>query len=439
MVRDGDARPGIVRGVRTPWWPRSPSWRRGQDDGATWGSRRLRPTPPLALVIACVASVAASSAWDEPPQQRLNALRREASGPRPPVPRAMSDRLTGIGADLLLEGKVAEAIELFSEAVGHDPDNGLALAQLVIAYLQNGDLQFADFYLEQATASVRRRNPPAELFRTIGDLFESRHRMGEAVSSWDYFRRLGGSDAAVDSKLDRARGELSLGRPQRVRTSDRVSLYTDASLPDSVATRVEAHLDAELARLAAFFSSPEKVGTQVVILYDGRAYFSLVSIPNWVSGIFDGKIRVSIESPGRWSTELAGVLSHELAHSYLRSVSRGRAPAWLHEGLGQWFQEQRIPRDELRHWFAQHEVMSLKKMDLVLARRGDREQTRDVYLEAFGLTEFLIDQKGTGVIACLVRDLGEGVAFEEALRREAGLSPRDLVSDWRRAIGLPSD
>ncbi|MEP7131612.1 MAG: hypothetical protein ABI914_00510 [Acidobacteriota bacterium] len=224
--------------------------------------------------------------------------------------------------------------------------------------------------------------------------------------------------------------------PQRVRTSDRLSLYTDASIEDSVATRVEEHLESELAKLAAFFSSPDDVGTHVVILYEGRAYFSLVSIPKWVSGIFDGKIRVSIESPARWSNELAGVLSHELAHSYLRSVSRGHAPAWLHEGLGQWFQAQRIPRGELRQWFARHEVLSLEQMDALLVRRTDRERTRDVYLEAFGLTEFLIDEKGPGVIACLVRDLADGVSFHEALRRETGLSPRDLVSHWKRAIGL---
>ncbi|MEP6802438.1 MAG: tetratricopeptide repeat protein [Acidobacteriota bacterium] len=393
--------------------------------------------PPLVALLACAAFLAASPASDDPPQRRLDALRREAAGARPPAPRAMSDRLTGIGDEFLREGKFAEAIELFSEALGLDPENGRAIAQLVVAYLDTGDLEFADFYLEQATASVRRRQPPPEVFRTIGDLFESHHRMTEAVAAWDYFRRLKGSDPAVEKKLDRARAELSLGVPQRVRTSDRISLYTDASVPDSVAARVEEYLESELAKLSAFFSSPDEGATHVVILYEGRAYFSLVSIPNWVSGIFDGKIRVSTESPVRWSTELAGVLSHELAHSYLRSVSRGHAPAWLHEGLGQWFQAQRIPREDLRRWFARHEVLSLEQMEALLAGRADRERTRNVYLEALGLTEFLIGENGSGAMACLVRDLGDGVPFEEALRRETGLTSRELVSRWKGAMTVP--
>jgi hypothetical protein len=35
--------------------------------------------------------------------------------------------------------------------------------------------------------------------------------------------------------------------------------------------------------------------SQVVVLHSGRAYFSLVSAPDWVSGAYDGKIRISVE------------------------------------------------------------------------------------------------------------------------------------------------
>ena len=34
------------------------------------------------------------------------------------------------------------------------------------------------------------------------------------------------------------------------------------------------------------------------------------------------------------------LLSHELAHAFIRQASGGRAPGWLHEGLAQWAEGQ---------------------------------------------------------------------------------------------------
>jgi tetratricopeptide (TPR) repeat protein len=389
----------------------------------------------LAAGILILVSFVAAAPQKPGLQERLDALRREAAGRNPPSPHVLSERLTAIGNEFVRDGRFPEAIELFSEALGYDPESGDALSELIIAYLHNGDVEFADFYLEQATAGGVSRSSTPDRYRTIGDLFASLHRLEEAVSAWDSFRRLGGSDPALDARLDRARRELSIRQPQRVRTSDRLLLYTDASISEAVTDRVEEHLEAELETLRRFFASDEQVDTQVVVLYDGRGYFSLVSIPTWVSGVFDGKIRVSLESPARWSAELAGVLSHELAHSYLRAVSRGRAPAWLHEGLGQWFAGERLPRRDLGSWFSRQKVRSIGEMDAFLAHRTDREGARDVYLEALGLTQFLIEERGTGAVRCLVADLGAGIPFEEAVRRQTAWTGEQLVSHWKAAIG----
>src|SRR5229473_8651174 len=41
-------------------------------------------------------------------------------------------------------------------------------------------------------------------------------------------------------------------------------------------------------------------------------------------------------------------LAHELAHAFVRRASRDRAPAWLHEGLAQWWEGKRLLPAELR-------------------------------------------------------------------------------------------
>jgi tetratricopeptide (TPR) repeat protein len=379
------------------------------------------------------AARAAASPHDPSIDRRLAAV-REAARANSLSAEAIASKLTALAEELSKAGDVPEAIELLSEALGRDPGNGVALADLILAYLRNGDAEFADFYLDQAVSTTMRVNPPASAYATIGDAFAAQHLVDEALTAWEHFRRLGGSDPSVDQKIERARKEQSVRQPQRVRASDKLVVYTDASIPADVAEKIETHLLRESDRLVTLLPSAERLPLQVAIVYEGRAYFSLVSIPNWVSGVFDGKIRVSVEAPARWKPELAAVLSHELMHAYLRAVSRGRAPAWLHEGLAQWFQGERIPSAGLKEFFARRRIRSLDEMEAALARRPDRETAREAYVEALGLVEFLTDGRGAGTIACIVADLAEDVPMESALTREAGLTPAELVAGWKKSL-----
>lgn len=45
--------------------------------------------------------------------------------------------------------------------------------------------------------------------------------------------------------------------------------------------------------------------------------------------------------------------------------------------------------------------------------------------------------RGPGAVSCLVRDLGEGAALEDALRAETGLTEDTLLAAWRSWAGLP--
>jgi hypothetical protein len=66
-----------------------------------------------------------------------------------------------------------------------------------------------------------------------------------------------------------------------------------------------------------------------------------------------------------------------------------------------------------------------------LAGRADRAAARLNYVQALAIVEFLVERHGSGAIACLVRGLGEGRSFSEALRAETGLTPDELFRRWR--------
>jgi tetratricopeptide (TPR) repeat protein len=387
------------------------------------------------LLATAVATVRGDPVSASDPLRRLTELRREMESSRPPTAAAISARLNDIALEFVEAKDLPQAIELLSEAVGWDPDDGVALANLILAYLKQENFEFARFYLELATETVARRNPDPRVYLAIGDLYSANNRLEDAVTAWEHYRRLGGSDPAALARLERAKRELSVTPGQRVLQSDHFALYTDAAISPEAAARVEAYLERQYRLQSAFFATSLE-GPQIVILYGGRAYFSLVSVPTWVSALFDGKIRVAIQPGGGLVPELEMVLAHELAHAFIRHLSRDRAPRWVHEGLAQWWEGKRILPGEFRRAFGGQPPHSLSEMEGNLARQVDRSTVRAEYTESLGLIEYLIQHHGEGSLVCLLRDLAEGLSMEEAVSREMALTPAGLASAWKTWAGL---
>ena len=382
----------------------------------------------FAFLVALVALLAEGAVQD--PARRLAQLRQEIGGKHPPPASQISSRLNDIALEYLESGDSPQALELLSEAVGRDGDNGVALANLILVYLKHEDFEFAEFYLEQAAETTERRNPDPQIYLTIGELYAARNRLPQAVIAWDYYRRLGGAGATALTRLEQTRRELSVTLGQRLLQSDHFALYTDAAISSEEAGRAEAYLEQEYRRQSPFFAT-ELPGPQVVILYGGRAFFSLVSVPDWVSGVFDGKIRVSLDPDRGLTPQLQNVLSHELAHALIRQASNDRAPGWLHEGLAQWWEGKRLLRSEFREAMGGHPPYTLAQMEGNLARKPDRATARANYAEALGLIEYLLQERGVGSMTCLLQDLGVGLSLQDALGKETGFTPEQLVSLWR--------
>ena len=335
-----------------------------------------------------------------------------------------------MGRLFLSEGETGRSIELLGEAYGLDEENGLTLAELTLAYVRAGDFESARFYLQRAEPRATRA--PPEIYGILGDVYDGLHRLDDAVAAWSEFVRFGGQDPKLLARLARARDELAVTRGQRVIRLEHFAVFADPAVPEDVARRAGEALEAAYREQTAFLGA-RLSRPQVVVLYGGRAWFSLVSVPDWVSGLYDGKIRVSAEADA--SAALSGVLAHELAHALLRLATRDRAPGWLHEGLAQWLEGRRIPRLEIRSAAGARPAPSLDALDASFSETLDRGAARASYAQSLALVEYLAVVRGEGALACLVSALGEGASFTSALRAEAGLSADELFSGWRKWAG----
>ena len=392
----------------------------------------------LATLVALAAGPAAQAPPSEvpPPAARdraIAALHAIAALALPGSRQAagVAEELARLGAAYLDEGDTGRASELLSEAYALDEENGLILAELTLCHLRAGDPDAARFYLRLAEENVS--HAPPEIYAVLGDAYLSMHRLPDAVFAWEEFLRFGGTDPVVLARLSRAREELAVSRGQRSLEFPHFTVFADPGVPGDVLRLAGEELETASAAQAALLGPPPP-DRQVAVLYASRAYFSLVSVPDWSSGLYDGKIRIGVE-PGEAPEALAAVLAHELAHARIRHSCGGRAPFWFHEGLAQWCEGRRVPRREVRE-ACDPPAASAAALDGSFSRRLSRRAARASYAQALSLMEHLVTLSGEGAIACLLARLSEGGSFEDALAAETGLTEGELFASWRKWAGL---
>jgi hypothetical protein len=165
-----------------------------------------------------------------------------------------------------------------------------------------------------------------------------------------------------------------------------------------------------------------------VVLYHAGQFRAVTGVHGWVSGLFDGKIRLPF--PGAMPTAtLERLVSHEYAHAAVHELSRGRAPRWLHEGLAQLLEE--TSADPALRVPGHLTLMGLE----ALVSDADPVRARAGYQIALWVSEDLVRRGGLPGVRALLDRLGAGDPVAAAVTRVYGLRAAELESHWRNLLG----
>jgi hypothetical protein len=155
----------------------------------------------------------------------------------------------------------------------------------------------------------------------------------------------------------------------------------------------------------------------LVTLYTEQAFFDVTRAPSWSGALNDGKLRIPISGLSSMTPDLARVLKHELAHSFINQISAGRCPPWLHEGIAQLLEPKSLGGDgrQLAQLFkAQHNI-PLNVLEGSFMRFSGAEAYL-AYAESLVAVSYINDAYGMGDIQRILQLLGQGSSTEAALR-----------------------
>ncbi len=171
-----------------------------------------------------------------------------------------------------------------------------------------------------------------------------------------------------------------------------------------------------------------------VLFYGGAEFHDVTGQSAWVSGLYDGKIRLPAYHQGFRELDLRAAAVHEMTHAFVASLSGGRAPAWIHEGLAQYEQNKVQPLNMLV-FNAAVKTKALMPMSRLLSEKLQIEKMDPLevalfYQETFSLVSYMVERFQMYRMKEILLKFKEGKPAEQAIEEVLGISTTQLENEW---------
>ncbi len=329
-------------------------------------------------------------------------------------------------------GNVDQARRYFDSALRFQPENSTVLIYYAALLVRTGNASQAVTYAQRAVSAAP-RSPDA--YTVLGYAQQASDHTKEAVASWKHSLELR-PDPAVQQYLDKAQREQNVETDFAQRESSHFVLhYEGKQTSEAFRGQILAALESDYDDLVRDLGTPPRDNI-LVTLYTEQAFFDVTRAPSWSGALNDGKLRIPISGLNSLTPELARVLKHELAHSFINQLSAGRCPHWLHEGVAQLLEPRTLGSDgrQLAQLFKTQRNIPLNVLEGSFMRLSGGE-AYVAYAESLAAVSYINDSYGLGDIQRILRLLSQGSSTEAALRATVHSDYGQLESDLAKYLG----
>ncbi|HYA24660.1 MAG TPA: tetratricopeptide repeat protein [Terriglobales bacterium] len=310
------------------------------------------------------------------------------------------------------QGNFPRARGYLETALRFDGQNPSVLNYYAVLLAKTGHASEALPYAERAV-SLSPESPDS--LTVLGYVQYSADRDQQAIRTWKHSLQLR-PDPAVQQFLAKAERDASVQANYAERESSHFILhYEGQQTSELLRSQLLATLDSEYDDLVHQLGIEPRNNIPVV-LYTNQTFFDVTRAPSWSGAINDGKLRIPVQGVSSVTPELARVLKHELAHSFINQLTAGRCPQWLNEGLAQ-FVEPKPLSDGGRLaglYRTQHQI-PLNALEGTFVNFSSLQATV-AYGESLAAVQYISEAYGMGDLQRILERLGQGSSAEAALR-----------------------
>jgi len=322
-------------------------------------------------------------------------------------------------------GNFAKARTHLEAALRLDPDNPTLLNYYSSLLVRTGNASQALTYAERAA-----RNAPdsPDALTVLGYVQFSAGHTKEAIQTWKHSLELR-PDPLVEQYLKRAEHESTAEANFSEKESGHFTLkFEGQQSSESLRAQLLQTLESDYDDLERDFGiAPHD--SIAVTLYTNQAFFDVTQAPSWTGAVNDGKLRIPIHGVDSVTPELARVLKHELAHSFINQLSAGRCPQWLNEGIAQALEPKQVVNGRLlATLFRNQQEIPLNALEGSFMGMSTA-QAAVAYDESLAAVQYINDTNGMSDLQRVLQRLSEGSSTEAALRAVIHSDYGQLESD----------
>jgi len=328
-------------------------------------------------------------------------------------------------------GNIARARDYFENALRFQPDNSTILVYYAALLTRTGNASRALPYAERAVRSAP--NSP-DAYTILGYAQFSSDHTKDAVDSWKHSIALRPDDK-VQQLLAKAQREQNTESDfSQGESSHFVLHYEGRQTSEALRGQILTALESDYDDLVRDLGNPPRDNIQVT-LYTEQEFFDVTHAPAWTGAINDGKLRIPISGVSSMNSELAHVLKHELAHSFVTQLSGGRCPMWLHEGIAQFLEPKSLSGDgrQLSQLFQAQRQIPLNALEGSFMNFSGA-QAYVAYAESLAAISYINDTYGMSDVQRILQRLAQGNSTEAALRATIRSDYGQLESELARYL-----
>jgi len=328
-------------------------------------------------------------------------------------------------------GNIPLSKQYFENALRFQPENSTILIYYSAVLVRTGSASQALYYAQRAVTSAP-SSPDA--YTMLGYAQFASDHTKEAVVSWKHSLELR-PDPAVQQLLAKAQREQTAESDFSQGESTHFTLhYEGRQTSESFRAQILTTLESDYDDLVRDLGNPPRDNI-LVTLYTEQAFFDVTRAPSWSGAVNDGKLRIPISGLSSVTPELAHVLKHELAHSFITQLSGGRCPLWLHEGIAQFLEPKSLSGEghQLALLFKSQQNIPLNALEGSFTNFSG-VQAYIAYAESLAAVSYINDSYGMSDIQRILERLSQGNSTEAALRATIHSDYGQLESDVARYL-----
>lgn len=179
--------------------------------------------------------------------------------------------------------------------------------------------------------------------------------------------------------------------------------------------------------------------TTTVRLMDEETFYLSTGAPRWTNAMYyKGQIIIPLsDESARDRENLIRSVKHEYTHAVINSLSGGRCPGWLDEGLAQWAEGSENPalQPALLDWLSDNEPVSLGLLQGGFTKLATK-MVPAAYAQSLYAAHHVIDRFGFVKIGEYLENLRKGddkrTAFQKSFLVQESIFERGLGSSLRQ-------